>query len=96
MKYYRIDEIDNVEKPKKYGYETIIVMDEINKIAFFKLVEREEHKEIEALKKKLAETDYLTLKYTEGQLTEEEFAPIREQRQAWREKINELETKLEV
>ena len=96
MKYYSIDEIDNVEKPKKYGYETIIVRDEINKIAFFKLVEREEHKEIEVLKKKLAETDYLTLKYMEGQLTEEEFTPIKEQRQACRNRINELEAELEV
>ncbi len=43
------------------------------------------------LKKKLASTDYYALKRIDGFLTEEEYAPIKAQRQAWRDEINELE-----
>lgn len=43
------------------------------------------------LKKKLAETDYKLMKFMEGELSEEEYAPIKAQRQAWRNEINELE-----
>lgn len=48
--------------------------------------------EIQELKKLLASTDYKAIKFAEGLLTEEEFAPIRQQRQEWRNKINELES----
>ena len=37
------------------------------------------------------QTDYQAIKYAEGQLTEEEYAPIKAQRQAWRDEINLLE-----
>ena len=47
--------------------------------------------EISELKKKLGATDYQAIKYAEGCLTEEEYAEMRAQRQAWRERINELE-----
>lgn len=43
------------------------------------------------LKAELAETDYLCLKYTDGALTEEEYAPIRQQRAAYRAEINALQ-----
>lgn len=43
------------------------------------------------LKKNLNDTDYKLMKFLEGQLTEEEYTPIREQRQVWRKEINELE-----
>jgi hypothetical protein len=43
------------------------------------------------LKKKLAESDYKLMKYLEGELTEEEYLPIKEQRKRWRKEINELE-----
>lgn len=47
--------------------------------------------EIEMLKKKLSDTDYKAIKYAEGQLTEEEYGPIKQERQSWRNRINELE-----
>ncbi len=47
------------------------------------------------LKKQLADTDYQAIKYAEGLLTEEEYAPIKAQRQAWRDQINQLEAKNE-
>ena len=43
------------------------------------------------LKSKLSQTDYQAIKYAEGQLTEEEYAPIKAQRQEWRNEINLLE-----
>lgn len=43
------------------------------------------------LKKQLEESDYKVNKFVEGWLTEEEFAPIRAERQKIREEINRLE-----
>lgn len=48
-------------------------------------------REILRLKRLLSETDYKAIKYAEGQLSEEEYAPIKAQRQLWREQINALE-----
>ena len=47
--------------------------------------------EIDGLKALLVESDYKALKYAEGWLTAEEYAPIKAERQSWRERINELE-----
>lgn len=47
--------------------------------------------EIAELKVKLAATDYQAIKYAEGVLTAEEYADVKAQRQAWRDRINELE-----
>lgn len=46
---------------------------------------------IAELKYKLSQTDYQAIKYAEGQITEEEYAPIKAQRQEWRNEINLLE-----
>ena len=43
------------------------------------------------LKAHLSDSDYLAIKYAEGELTEEEYAPIRTLRRQWRQRINELE-----
>ena len=53
--------------------------------------ETENELKIYELKKNLAESDYKLLKFIDGSLTESEYAPIREQRQAWRDEINALE-----
>lgn len=47
--------------------------------------------EISQLKAKLYATDYQAIKYAEGVLSEEEYAETKAQRQAWRDRINELE-----
>lgn len=47
--------------------------------------------EIGELKDKLAATDYKAIKYAEGALTADEYAPIKAQRQEWRDRINALE-----
>ena len=48
-------------------------------------------REIAELKWKLFDTDYQAIKYAEGVMTAEEYAETKAQRQAWRDRINELE-----
>lgn len=50
--------------------------------------------QIQSYKRKLFDTDYKAIKYAEGELTETEYAPIKEQRRQWRTRINELEQQL--
>lgn len=54
-------------------------------------VEIPKEEKIAQLKQKLESTDYQAIKYAEGWMTEEEYAPIKDQRQAWRNEINALE-----
>lgn len=50
--------------------------------------------EIVELKKHLADTDYQAIKFAEGELSAEDYAPYKEQRRQWRARINELEATL--
>ena len=95
-KYFKLSELNKQIIPSKYGYKAQLVKDELNGIGFYKLEKKVELIEIEELKQKLLETDYQAIKYAEGQMSEEEYLPIKEQRQAWRHRINELEVELEV
>lgn len=47
--------------------------------------------QIDLLKKKLADTDYKAIKYAEGLISEEDYAPIKAERQRIRDEINRLE-----
>ena len=47
--------------------------------------------QIDNLKQHLINTDYQAIKFAEGQISEEDYAPIKAQRQAWRDEINILE-----
>lgn len=47
--------------------------------------------EIEDLKNHLADTDYIAIKHSEGLISDADYAAIKAQRQAWRDRINELE-----
>lgn len=47
--------------------------------------------EITQLKKQLSDTDYKAIKYAEGQISEEDYARVRELRQSYRDRINYLE-----
>ena len=53
------------------------------------------NRQIRELKKKLFDTDYKAIKYSEGWLTDEEYAEVKAQREEWRKRINELEASLE-
>ena len=58
-------------------------------IAVERIITKEEKAQsrINELKSLLAKTDYKAIKYAEGELTAEEYEPIRQQRKAWREEI---------
>lgn len=49
---------------------------------------------INELQAQLDSTDFKAIKFAEGLYTEEEYAPIKEQRQSLRNQINELKSKL--
>ena len=44
------------------------------------------------LKKKLRDTDYKALKFAEGWISADDYAEVLNQRRAWRDRINELES----
>ena len=46
------------------------------------------------MKSLLKATDYQAIKYVEGFISETDYAPIKAQRQAWRDEINALEAEL--
>ena len=52
------------------------------------------YEEIRALKSLLSDTDYVGIKIGEGAATHEQYAEICNKRQAWRDRINELEAML--
>jgi len=59
------------------------------------LRKRNIEKRINELKGLLYSTDYKAVKFAEGELTEEEYASIRDLRRAYRAEINELEKSLQ-
>ena len=66
--------------PKPLSQERIVYITKQNRIA--------------ELKRNLADTDYQAIKYAEGMIGENDYRPIKAQRQAWRDEINELEFSL--
>ena len=50
--------------------------------------------EIYDLQYELRKTDYQAIKFAEGELSDEEFAPIKAQRKEWRAQINALQEEL--
>lgn len=55
---------------------------------------REKRERIKELLYNLNKTDYKAIKYAEGELSAEEYAPTLEQRKAWREEINALQAEI--
>lgn len=74
------DEVEDILVYKPYSEQEIKTIKNNNRIA--------------ELKQKLQETDYKAIKYSEGELSAEEYAETKAQRRAWREEINKLEEEL--
>ena len=49
-----------------------------------------------ALKESLSASDYKAIKFAEGLISAEDYEPIKAERQALRDKINELEKQLDL
>lgn len=92
-----VDEVKVVEYPavtKTYITCDVLVKDRpqiSEEVKAQMLAKRNALKEIEELKQKLKDTDYQAIKFAEGFYSIEEYAPIKAQRQSWRDRINELE-----
>ena len=52
------------------------------------------NQQIRELQDKLSATDYQALKYSEGWITEKDYAEIKANRQSWRDAINQLQAQL--
>ena len=59
------------------------------------IAERERQAQIDLLKMRLQESDYKAIKYAEGWISDEDYAPIKAERQSLRDEINELEDKIQ-
>lgn len=59
------------------------------------LAKREKRSRIAFLKRELARTDYEAIKYSEGEMSAEDYESYKVQRRAWRAEINQLEGELE-
>ena len=100
MRYYYKDENGNyyAYKSKQEGLEEITEQEwNIHQEALNELIKEDSHAiedEIAKLKIELSKTDYQALKYFEGWISEEDYLPIKAQRQELRDKINDLENKL--
>lgn len=84
-----------------HEYTQIIEVEKQDGKRMFKIVSIEDEMksyEIEAqiqeLKDKLSASDYKVMKYIEGKISEVDFLTIKSERQAWRDKINQLEQNL--
>ena len=96
--YIEITEQERLQPlPDKYGYYCV----ENGKFCIKRRTPTEEelakdiisnrNKEINELKAKLAQTDYQAIKFAEGWITAEDYAPTKALRNSWRTRINELE-----
>ena len=86
-------EFDNLICEQNRGKELKVINGKVIAVDTIMTQEEINMSRIRVLKQKLNESDYQTLKFIEGQLTPEEYEPIRTQRQAWRNEINQLENK---
>ena len=58
------------------------------------MVKEEIINRIAILRLNLEHTDHKAIKFAEGIITAKEYEPIKQQRQAWRDEINELEKEI--
>lgn len=91
MKYYKnnlditaVNDGDYLVNPE--GWQEI-TEEEYNRI-------RDIHNELAELHYALKRTDYKAIKYAEGLYTDEEYKAVKEQRQALRDRINELKASI--
>lgn len=71
----------------------IAAHDEEEKILVYKKYNQTELNQIriDELKAMLSSTDYQAIKFAEGLISNEDYEPIKNQRQQWRDEINRLE-----
>ena len=85
-----LEEFDNLMCEQAQGKELKVVDGKV--VAVERVITEEQIKanRIAELKELLSNTDYQAIKFAEGELTAEEYEPMRLQRKAWREEIRKL------
>lgn len=99
MNYYKDDRNNLVQTKKPIDAEGLVEIteEEYDAISALKMAEMAKvaenpiARELAELKRNLAETDYKAIKYAEGLISEKDYLPVKNKRQAWRARINELE-----
>lgn len=92
----------NLKSPKYDGDENYIAITEeewnahnaVSEPTAEQKARAEKLRQIASLKAQLAQSDYKAIKYAEGWISEEDYAPIKAERQTLRDQINELEQEL--
>lgn len=87
-----LEDFKQIKKTKCFDLENNCVVDYDNSQDILKQKKLERISELKSL---LSATDYKAIKYAEGLINEEEYAPIKSQRQAYRDEINKLEFELD-
>lgn len=88
------DEVNSSETPKAIFANKETHYPEVRELEIVVDPIAEKQTRIAELKRKLSETDYQAIKYAEGFISETDYAPIKAQRQVWRDEINALEAEL--
>lgn len=101
--YETIAEYENGGKDVEWvidveGQKQVDAFDEEIKYGVFTLYKEEDYEYMNSVnslyeyKQKLNDTDYLTLKYMEGLINEEDYKIIKETRQSYRDEVNRLQS----
>ena len=88
------DEVNNSKTPKAIFANEETHYPEVRELEIEANPTQELQNRINILKLNLANTDYQAIKYAEGLISEIDYAPIKAQRQVWRDEINALEAEL--
>ena len=90
-----LDDLGDYEEITKKQYENYQKQsqEQINNVELSDIEVK--RRRIMELKSLLKASDYQAIKYAEGILSAKEYASIKNQRQEWRDEINELEQELE-
>lgn len=88
------EEFDRLICEQSNGKELRVINGKVEAVEIVPTAQEIAQAKIEELKQKLQETDYLAIKFAEGELTEQDFATTKAMRKAWRAEINKLEREL--
>lgn len=86
--------VDEPKVPYKPAWEEKIMYQIYMPFSSLELEKIEKEKELNYALAQLANSDYQAIKYAEGWFSEEEYAPIKELRESYREKIRECQKRL--
>ena len=85
------EDFDRLMCEQSNGKELKVINGKVVAVEHIPTAKESTENQIMILKQQLANTDYKAIKYAEGEISEAEYEPIREQRREWRREINELE-----